>query len=134
MGLYELSKPTIAALPGAAAGAGVSIALACDLRIGFSNSFFAFIYARIGLSGDYGISYFPTNIVGPAKAKELMSTGRHVRSDEALSLGLLNEVVTDDALKTKIDEFAKQISDGPPKAIRYMKENINRSITENFKI
>ena len=116
--LYELSKPTIAALPGAAAGAGMSIALACDLRIGSSNSFFASGYARIGLSGDYGISYLLTNIVGPAKAKELMFTGRYVRSDEALSLGLLNEVVTDDALKTRTDELAKQISDGAPKAIR----------------
>ncbi len=132
--LYELSKPTIAALPGAAAGAGMSIALACDLRIGSSNSFFAPGYARIGLSGDYGISYLLTNIVGPAKAKELMFTGRYVRSDEALSLGLLNEIVTDDALTTRTDELAKQISDGPPIAIQYMKENINRSLTANFKI
>ena len=132
--LFELSKPTIAALPGAAAGAGMSIALACDLRIGSSNSFFAPGYARIGLSGDYGISYLLTNIVGPAKAKELMFTGRYVRSDEALSLGLLNEIVPDDALKIRTDELAKQISDGPPKAIQYMKENINRSIHEKFKI
>ena len=63
-----------------------------------------------------------------------MVTGRHVRPDEALSLGLLNEVVTDDVLKTRINELAKQISDGPTKGIRYMKENINRSITGNFKI
>ena len=68
LGLDELSKPTIAALPGAAAVAGMSIALACDLRIGSSNSFFAFWYARIGLSGNYGISYLLINIVGPAKA------------------------------------------------------------------
>ena len=63
-----------------------------------------------------------------------MFTGRHVRSDEALFLGLLNEVVTDDALKTRISELAKQISDGPTKGIWYMKKNINRSIIRNFKI
>ena len=63
-----------------------------------------------------------------------MFTGRHVRSDEALFLGLLNEVVTDDALKTRISELAKQISDGPTKGIRYMKENIKCSITGYFKI
>ena len=132
--LFELTKPTIAALPGAAAGAGMSIALACDLRIGSSNSFFAPGYARIGLSGDYGISYLLTNIVGLAKAKELMFTGRHVQSDEAVSLGLLNELVADDDLKTRTDQLAEQISNGPPKAIQYIKENINRSITENFKV
>ena len=71
--LFELSKPTIVALPGAAAGAGMSIALACDLRIGSSNSFFTSGYARIGLFGDYGISYLLTNIVVSTKAKNLCS-------------------------------------------------------------
>jgi len=131
--LYELAKPTIAALPGAAAGAGMSIALACDIRIGATSAFYASGFAAIGLSGDYGGSWQLTQIVGPAKAKEIYFTGRRVYAEEALALGLLNEVVADDDLATRAAELAKQIASGPPLALRYMKQNINRATQADFR-
>ncbi|MDA0982062.1 MAG: enoyl-CoA hydratase [Proteobacteria bacterium] len=131
--LHELAKPTIAALPGAAAGAGMSIALACDIRIGAKSAFFAPGYTAIGLSGDYGASWQLTQIVGPAKAKEIYFTGRRVLAEEALALGLLNEVVADEELAPCTAELAKQIASGPPLAIRYMKQNINRATQADFK-
>lgn len=131
--LHELAKPTIAALPGAAAGAGMSIALACDIRIGASSAFFAPGFGAIGLSGDYGGSWQLTQIVGPAKAKEIYFTGRRVLAEEALALGLLNEVVADEDLAARSAELAKQIASGPPLAIRYMKQNINRATQADFK-
>lgn len=131
--LRELSKPTIAALPGAAAGAGMSIALACDLRIGSASAFYAPGFGRIGLSGDYGGSWLLTQLVGPAKAKEIYFTGRRVQAEEALALGLLNEVVADGDLMARTAELAGQIARGPPLAIRYMKQNINRAAEADFR-
>lgn len=130
--LYETPKPTIAALPGAAAGAGMSIALACDLRIGSDKAFYAPGFAAVGLSGDYGGSWQLTQLVGPAKAKEIYFTGRRVQADEALALGLLNEVVEGDVMPRARD-LARQIASGPPQAIRYMKQNINRATQADFK-
>ncbi|MEM7423320.1 MAG: enoyl-CoA hydratase [Pseudomonadota bacterium] len=131
--LYEMPKPTIAALPGAAAGAGMSIALACDMRIGSTSAFFVPGFAAIGLSGDYGGSWQLTKVVGPAKAKELYFTGRRVQADEALVLGLLNEIVADEDLQARTAALAAQIAQGPPLAIRYMKQNINRATQADFK-
>jgi len=127
--LHRHSKPTIAALPGAAAGAGMSIALACDLRIAAESAFLVPGFANIGLSGDYGSSWLLTQLVGPSKAKELMFTGRRVYAEECLSLGLVNEVVPDDALPERTRALAASIAAGPPVAIRYMKENVNRAIS-----
>lgn len=126
--LHRLSKPTIAALPGAAAGAGMSIALACDIRIAARGAFVTSAFANIGLSGDYGGSWFLTRLVGSAKAKELYFTARRVYGEEGLALGLFNSVVDDDQLQDRALELARQIADGPPIAIRYMKENLNRAI------
>ncbi len=130
--LFELPKPTIAALPGAAAGAGMSIALACDLRIGSDKAFYAPGFGAVGLSGDYGGSWQLTQLVGPAKAKEIYFTGRRVQADEALALGLLNEVVEGDVMD-RARELASQIASGPPQAIQYMKQNINRATQADFK-
>ena len=91
--LQEFSKPTIAALPGPAAGAGLSIALGCDLRIAADTAFVTTAFANIGLSGDYGCSWQLTQLVGTAKAKELFFTSRRVAAAEGLELGLFNEVV-----------------------------------------
>jgi len=131
--LHELTKPTIAALPGAAAGAGMSIALACDIRIGAASAFYAPGFAAIGLSGDYGGSRLLTQLAGPAKAKEIYFTGRRVHAEEALALGLLNEVVPDESLSARAAELASQIARGPPLAIRYMKQNINRATEADFR-
>ena len=126
--LFEHAKPTIASLPGPAVGAGMCIALACDMRIGSESAFIGTGYRNVGFSGDYGGSWLLTQLVGIAKAKELFFTGRRIQSDECLELGLFNQVVPDDKLKESTTELARQIASGPPIAIGYMKENINRAL------
>ena len=126
--LFDLSKPTIAALPGPAAGAGFSIALACDLRLAAESAFVTTAFANIGLSGDYGASWLLPQLVGVAKAKELFFTSRRVSAQEGLALGIFNEVVADQELASRTAELAKSIANGPPVALRYMKENLNRSV------
>ena len=123
--LHELAKPTIAALPGPAAGAGLSIALACDLRIMADSAFVTTAFANIGLSGDFGGSWLLTRLVGPALAKDLYMTARRVPAEECLALGIANRVVPFDELQQTAGELARQVADGPRTAIRYMKENIN---------
>ncbi|MDA0822511.1 MAG: enoyl-CoA hydratase [Proteobacteria bacterium] len=126
--LHELSKPTIAALPGPAAGAGFSIALACDLRIGATSAFIKTAFANIGLPGDYGGSWQLTHLVGPAKAKELYFLNPKLDSAQCLALGLFNEVVADDQLQIRAREIAVTIANGPPIALRYIKSHINAAI------
>ena len=123
--LFEHSKPTIAALPGVAAGAGFCIALACDIRIAAASAFVTTAYRNIGFSGDYGGSWLLNQLVGPAKTKELFYTARRVHSDEALALGIFNQVVPDEDFLTETMNLAKHIASGPPIALGYMKENIN---------
>jgi 2-(1,2-epoxy-1,2-dihydrophenyl)acetyl-CoA isomerase len=131
--LFDLAKPTIAALPGAAAGAGMSIALACDLRIAAKAAFVTSAFANIGLSGDYGGSWLLTQLVGVARAKELYYTGRRVGADEGLALGIFNEVVADDELMARTRTLAESIAAGPPIALRYMKENLNRAVAADLR-
>ena len=131
--LQELAKPTIAALPGPAAGAGLSIALACDLRIMADSAFITTAFANIGLSGDYGGSWLLTQLVGPAIAKDLYMTARRVSAAECLQLGIANRVTTADELPAATQALARQLANGPRTALRYMKENINRAITADFK-
>ncbi len=131
--LHDLAKPTIASLPGAAAGAGLSIALACDLRIAAESAFVTTAFANVGLSGDYGASWLLTRLVGTAKAKELFFTARRVGAAEALALGLVNEVVADAALAERTRALATSIAAGPPIAIRYMKENLNRALDQDLR-
>ncbi len=131
--LFELAKPTIASLPGPAAGAGLSIALACDLRIAAESAFVTTAFARLGLSGDYGGSWLLTQLVGLARAKELYFTSRRVGGAEALALGLVNEVVPDAELAARTRALARTIAAGPPIALRYMKENLNRAARDDLK-
>lgn len=123
--LFDHSKPTIAALPGVAAGAGFCIALACDIRIAAASAFVTTAYRNIGFSGDYGGSWLLNQLVGPARTKELFYTARRVQSDEALALGIFNQVVADEDFLTETMNLAKHIASGPPIALGYMKENIN---------
>lgn len=126
--LFKMPKPTIAALPGAAAGAGLSLALACDLRIMASSAILTTAFARVGFSGDYGGSYFLTQLVGSAKARELYFLSDRVSADEALRLGLANWVCAPEDLTTKTREIALRLASGPSVAYRYMKENLNRAM------
>ena len=126
--LFTMPKPTIAVLPGAAAGAGMSLALACDLRIMASNAFLITAFARVGFSGDYGGSYFLSQLVGSAKARELYYLSERVPAQEALALGLANWVVAAEELENKTREIATRLATGPSVAFRYMKENLNRAM------
>jgi 2-(1,2-epoxy-1,2-dihydrophenyl)acetyl-CoA isomerase len=96
---HELPKPTIAIINGPAAGAGLALALACDLRIAGVSARLVTAFVRVGFSGDFGGSYFLTRLVGTARARELYFTGRPVEAEEALTLGLVNRVVPDDQLR-----------------------------------
>ncbi len=126
--LFKMPKPTIAALPGAAAGAGLALALACDLRIMSSSAILTTAFARVGFSGDYGGTYFLTQLVGSAKARELYYLSDRVSAEEALRLGLTNWVCEPDDLAAKTREIAGRLAAGPTVAYRYMKENLNRAM------
>lgn len=126
--LFQMPKPTLASLPGAAAGAGLSLALACDLRVMASTAFLTTAFARVGFSGDYGGSYFLTQLVGSAKARELYFLSERVSADEALRLGLANWVCEGQALAARTREIALRLAQGPTVAYRYMKENLNRAL------
>ena len=126
--LYKMPKPTIASLPGAAAGAGLSYALSCDLRIMSSAAFMTTAFAKVGFSGDYGGTYFMSQLIGSAKARELYFLSDRVSAEEALSLGLTNWVVDADNLEAKTKEIAEKLATGPSVAYRYMKENLNRAM------
>lgn len=125
--LHSHAKPTIAALPGVAAGAGFCLALACDLRVACESTFVTTAYRNVGFSGDYGGSWLLNALVGPGTTKELYFTGRRVQANEALSLGIFNTVVPDNELTTTVAALAKHIANGPAVALGYMKENINRA-------
>jgi 2-(1,2-epoxy-1,2-dihydrophenyl)acetyl-CoA isomerase len=126
--LHTLPKPTLAVLPGAAAGAGLALALACDLRLMASSAIMTTAFARVGFSGDYGGSYFITQLVGSAKARELYFLSDRVSADEALRLGLANWVCAPDELAARARQVAQRLASGPTVAYRYMKENLNRAI------
>ena len=126
--LYKMPKPTIASLPGAAAGAGLSYALSCDLRIMSSAAFMTTAFAKVGFSGDYGGTFFMSQLIGSAKARELYFLSDRVSAEKALNLGLTNWVVESDNLEAKTKEIAEQLASGPSVAFRYMKENLNRAM------
>jgi len=126
--LHELPKPTLCALPGAAAGAGFSIALACDLRIASEKAFLLTSFVRVGLSGDYGGSWFLTQLVGPAKAREIYFLSERIGAQECLGLGLFSRVVPPAELDSAAFGLAKQLAGGPPISMRFMKENLNRAL------
>jgi len=127
-----MEKPTLAALPGPAAGAGFSLALACDLRIAAESAFATTAYAKLGLSGDYGGAWFLTQLVGPAKAREILFLGDRIDARECERLGLVNRVVPDAELEKEAFALAARLAAGPPIALRYMKDGLNRALTESL--
>jgi enoyl-CoA hydratase/carnithine racemase len=132
MAIHRLEKPVVASLPGPAAGAGFSLALSCDIRIAAESAFVTTSYARLGLSGDYGGSFFLTALVGTAKARELYFTGERVSAADCVRLGIANRVVPDADLEKESLALAKRIAAGPPIALRYMKDNLNRALREDL--
>lgn len=130
--LVSVRKPTIAALPGPAVGAGLAIAMACDIRIAAQSAFVATGYARIALSGDYGIAWLLTRLVGTARARELMFTGDRIDAARAEAIGLVNRVVPDDKLQIEAFALARSIAEGPRLALRYMKDNLDEALLFDF--
>jgi 2-(1,2-epoxy-1,2-dihydrophenyl)acetyl-CoA isomerase len=128
-----MPKPTIAMVKGAAAGAGLSLALACDLRMAGESARFATAFARVGYSGDFGGSYFLTQLVGTAKARELYYTAEIVDASQALALGLVNRVIPDARLEEETMALAARIAKGPRVALSYMKRNMNAAESGTLK-
>src|ERR1700712_4364447 len=130
--LVSVRKPTIAALPGAAAGAGLAIAMACDIRIAAESAFVSTGYLRIGLSGDYGIAWLLTRLVGTSRARELMFTADKVDAARCEKIGLVNRVVPDARLQGEAFALAKSMAAGPTIALRYMKDNLDEALLFDF--
>ena len=123
--LHEMPKPTIAMVNGVAAGAGLSLALACDMRIAGRSARMTTAFAKVGLSGDYGGTWFLTQLVGSAKARELYFLSDVLDSTRIEALGLANRVVGDDELAAETMALAEKLANGPGIALRYMKRNLN---------
>jgi enoyl-CoA hydratase/carnithine racemase len=130
--LTSVRKPTIAALPGPAVGAGLSLALACDIRIAAQSAFVSTGYLRVALSGDYGIAWLLTRLVGTARARELMFTAEKVDAARCEQIGLVNRVVPDETLQEAAFALAKSMAEGPTLALRYMKDNLDEALLFDF--
>jgi 2-(1,2-epoxy-1,2-dihydrophenyl)acetyl-CoA isomerase len=123
--IHRFPSPTIAMLHGPTAGAGLSLAAACDIRVAAVSASFTTAFIKVGFSGDFGITYFLTRLLGTAKARELMYLSDKIDAAEAQRIGLVQRVIADDALESGTRELAKRIASGPRIAYRYMKRNLN---------
>jgi 2-(1,2-epoxy-1,2-dihydrophenyl)acetyl-CoA isomerase len=131
--LHHLPKPTIAVVNGPAAGAGLGLALSCDLRLASDQARLGTAYARIAYGGDYGTTWQLTRLVGPAKAKELFFLPDLVAAEEALRLGLVNRVFPHERLWDEALAIAERIAHGPAVSYRFMKANVNAAVTGDFR-
>ena len=127
--LHQMPKVTIALVNGAAAGAGLSLALACDLRIALDTAKMTTAFAKVGLSGDYGISYFLPYLVGQAKARELLFTAPVITGQQAHEYGLVNQVADAAGYEALVSATAAQLASMPTVALGYMKGNLNAAYT-----
>ena len=125
--LHTMSKPTIAMVNGHAVGAGLSLALACDLRVASDRAKLGTVFRNVGFSGDFGGSYFLPRLVGMGKARELYFTGEIIEAEEALKIGMVSRVVPHDQLEQETMALASHLASGPTLAYARMKENLNRS-------
>jgi 2-(1,2-epoxy-1,2-dihydrophenyl)acetyl-CoA isomerase len=127
--IRALEKPVIAAVNGAAAGAGMSLACACDLRIAADSATFVPAFINIGLIPDSGGSYFVTRILGPARAFEWLASGRRLTAAEAHAWGLVSEVVEAGALSSRAAELAAQAADLPTRGVGMTKRLLDHAVT-----
>jgi 2-(1,2-epoxy-1,2-dihydrophenyl)acetyl-CoA isomerase len=132
MSIYEIGVPTIAVMNGVAAGAGMSIALACDLRVGCDKSRFKTVFAERGLSPDSGMSYFLPRLIGYGRAADLIFTSRNVDGEEAYRLGLLDRFVAEAEMMDCAREVAGQMASLPPMAIRSGKRVLQYNMDLDF--
>jgi 2-(1,2-epoxy-1,2-dihydrophenyl)acetyl-CoA isomerase len=131
--LATIPKVTIAAVNGAAAGAGLGIALSCDLCFASDRARFGTAFAKVGFGGDFGTTWQLTRRVGPAKAKELFFLAELLPADDAARLGLVNRIFPSDTFLTEVRDLARRIAHGPLVSFRYMKENVNLAATGDFR-
>jgi 2-(1,2-epoxy-1,2-dihydrophenyl)acetyl-CoA isomerase len=127
--LWQMPKPTIAAIGGPAAGAGLSLALACDLRYAVEGAVLTTAFARVGFSGDYGGTWFLSRLVGSAKARELYYFSERLSAADAEQLGIVNAVWPAADFDAEVGKRARRLAHGPRLAYRYMKENLNRAVS-----
>jgi 2-(1,2-epoxy-1,2-dihydrophenyl)acetyl-CoA isomerase len=136
--LRRISYPVIAAINGPAAGAGFSLALACDIRIASNRAFFAPAYGRIGASPDGGMTYFLPRVVGPSKALEILLEDPNLTADDAKELGLVSEVVGSEELMERARVKAEELAKKAPHYVRMAKQlcgvSIENSITEHLQL
>src|SRR4051812_18682574 len=125
--LHLMQKPVLAQIDGAAAGAGLSIALACDLRVAGESVKITTAFAKVGLSGDFGGTYFLTQLLGSAKARELYLASPVLTAQEAHALGMVTRVVPDAEVDAAARELAMSLAQGPSVTLGYIKRNINNA-------
>jgi len=131
--LSEMPKVTIAAVNGPAAGAGLGIALSCDLCFASDQARFGTAFARVGFGGDFGTTWQLTRRVGAIKAKELFFLADVFGAEEAERIGLVNRVFPHETFVAEVRRIAERIASGPLVSYRYMKENVNLSLTADFR-
>ncbi|HET9476519.1 MAG TPA: enoyl-CoA hydratase-related protein, partial [Dehalococcoidia bacterium] len=130
--LHTMPKPTIAAVNGHAVGAGLSLALACDVRIASENAKLGTVFRNVGFSGDFGGSWFLPRLVGIEMARKLYFTGEILTAEEAQRIGMVSKVVPHDQLEAETMALATQLAAGPTLAYARMKENLIRSATSDL--
>jgi len=122
--LHTMAKPTIAAINGPCAGAGLSLAVACDLRVAARSSVYLTSFVKVGQSGDYGQAWFLERLVGAGWARRLQLLSEHISAERALQIGIVEEVVEDDDLHRRTLELAMEASAMSPSAIAAIKANL----------
>jgi 2-(1,2-epoxy-1,2-dihydrophenyl)acetyl-CoA isomerase len=125
--IRTMEKPVIAAVNGVAAGAGCSLALACDFRIAAASASFIQAFINVGLVPDSGSTFMLPRLVGLSRALEIACTGRKIKADEALHIGLVNQVVPDDQLANTVRDFGAKLAALPPRGLALTKRAINAS-------
>jgi 2-(1,2-epoxy-1,2-dihydrophenyl)acetyl-CoA isomerase len=125
--LHEMSKPVVAAVEGAAAGAGLSLALACDLRVVGETAKITTAFAKVGLSGDYGGTYYLTKLLGSGKARELYLLSPILSGKEAHAVGMMTRCVPDADVVSTARDLAMSLAQGPTVTLGYIKKNINNA-------
>ncbi len=128
--IRKLSKPVIAAVHGIAAGAGLSVALACDIRIAADDARFTMAFVKRGLIPDLGGTYLLPRLVGPGIAAKLIFTGDVIDAKEAARIGMVDELVPSDEVLAKAKELAQQIAQNPPLAVRMAKKALYKGMNE----
>ena len=132
LALHRLPKPTIAAVNGVAAGGGCNLALGCDIVFGGESARFAQVFVDRGLTVDYGGTWLLPRLIGPQRAKDMAFRGDVLGAREALALGLMLEVVPDDALMDRVSEYARALAAKPPIALSFIKSGMNRLMSASF--